>query len=98
MISASIAWIIMGSPIFIIKKLNLNTNIFSESIYKCLFYCGCVELVLGIFQKIFDSVYWYIPIFSVLAFLCFYSIKKTNDYLTAQKVMDELTRKDERNE
>jgi hypothetical protein len=94
MIGAAIMWMIMSSPIFLAKKLNLKTNPVSNKLYRCMFYCGAVTFIASIAQMIYNSLYWNIVYGVVVLFMGVFSIKTINDWRIAQEVMDEITREE----
>lgn len=93
-ISVSIAWMIMGLPFFLKKKLNLKLNNVSMLIYKTLFIAGCIMLLIGVGNLIYKSLFWYIAFVLTIMLASFYSLKTFQDWFSAQEVMDKLTNDD----
>ncbi|MNJ90401.1 hypothetical protein D3C87_79970 [compost metagenome] len=89
--SAGIGYMIMGSLYFFRNKFNFHKV--ALKIYKVMFYCGVVMILLGIGNLIFKNYIWMILYMINIATMVITTLRIFKNWDTAQTVADELTKK-----
>lgn len=90
MLPVGIAYMAMGAPYYLKRRLNLNVEGLSLKIYSALFRTGIIIFIIGILNFFFNSHWWYIPFIITIGTLVFYTLSSTKKWMTAIEVMDKL--------